>query len=382
VIVKAQAPNRCGRLPRAVRLISSRNIRDGVELARDVVAGPPGTAPLLRAGVILSERYIDLLVRSGIGSIWIEDELGADLAIAEPLTPETRGKVHRATGSALREASAALRSGSGLPTSVVDSLSGVAEAMVGDLLDVPDAALVLEDLNSFDSYTHRHSVQVTVLGLLIARRMWMQDGWTDYRGQRRRDRLEQRLRKLGVGLLIHDVGKLAVPPEILNKPGALTTDEMTVMRTHPDAGVELLRGADLSPLVLSVVRDHHERPDGTGYPRALAGTKVQEFPRIAAVADVYDAVTSERVYKPAGPPRLGVRVIREGTGTQFCSEVARHFAAIVMPYPVGHELTLPDGRVGVVSDVDPASPEAPTVRVLEHGSVTELVVDMSEPAAA
>ncbi len=372
---------RNGRLPRAVRLISSRNIRDGVELARDVVAGPPGTAPLLRAGVKLSEHYTGLLLRSGIGSIWIEDELGADLAIAEPLTAETRGKVHRATGTALREASAALRSGSGLPPSVVDSLAGVAEAMVGDLLDVPDAALVLEDLNSFDSYTHRHSVQVTVLGLLIARRMWTQDGWTDYRGQRRRDRLEQRLRKLGVALLIHDVGKLAVPPEILNKPAALTAEEMAIMRTHPDAGVELLRGADLSPLVVSVVRDHHERPDGTGYPRALAGEKVQEFPRIAAVADVYDAVTSERVYKPAGPPRLGVRVIREGVGTQFCPEVARHFAAIVMPYPVGHELKLPDGRVAVVSAVDPASPETPTVRVLEHGAVTEFAVDMSETAA-
>lgn len=153
------------------------------------------------------------------------------------------------------------------------------------------------------------------------------------------------------------------------------------MRTHPDAGVELLRGADLSPLVLSVVRDHHERPDGTGYPRAMAGTKVQEFPRIAAVADVYDAVTSERVYKPAGLPRLGVRVIREGTGTQFCPEVARHFAAIVMPYPVGHELRLPDGRVGVVSAVDPATPDLPTVRVLEDGWVTEFAVDMSETAA-
>jgi HD-GYP domain-containing protein (c-di-GMP phosphodiesterase class II) len=108
---------------------------------------------------------------------------------------------------------------------------------------------------------------------------------------------------------------------------------------------------------------------------------VQEFPRIAAVADVYDAVTSERVYKPAGPPRLGVRVIREGIGTQFCPEVARHFAAIVMPYPVGHEISLPDGRTGVVADVDPASPETPTVRVLENGSVTEFVVDLSETAA-
>jgi HD-GYP domain-containing protein (c-di-GMP phosphodiesterase class II) len=366
----------------AVRLISSRNIRDGVELARDVVAGPPGTAPLLRAGVILSERYIGLLMRSGIGSIWIEDDLGADLDIAEPLTAETRGKVHKATGVALKEASAALRSGSGMPGAVVDSLAGVAEAMVGDLLDVPDAALVLDDLHHFDSYTHRHSVQVTVLGLLIARRIWSQDGWTDFRGARRRDRLEQRLRKLGLGLLIHDVGKLAVPPEVLNKPGVLTAEEMEVMRTHPDAGVELLRGSGLSPLVLSVVRDHHERPDGSGYPRGFSGRQVQEFARIAAVADVYDAVTSERVYKPAGPPSLGVRVIREGAGTQFCHDVVRHFSAIVMPFPVGHELALPDGRTGVVSRVDPGSPYTPTVRVLEDGAVAELVVDMAAEQAA
>jgi HD-GYP domain-containing protein (c-di-GMP phosphodiesterase class II) len=361
-----------------VRLISSRNIRDGVELARDVVAGPPGSAPLLRAGVRLSERYIGLLARSGIGSIWIEDDLGADIFVAEPLTPETRGKVHRATGTALKEARTALRTGSGMPESVLDSLAAVAEAMVGDLLDVPDAALVLEDLHSFDSYTHRHSVQVTDLGLLIARRMWQKDGWTDYRGNRRRDKLEERLRKLGLGLLIHDVGKLAVPPEILNKPGALTAAETAIMRTHPQAGVELLRSADLSPLVLSVIRDHHERPDGSGYPRAHAGRQVQEFPRIAAVADVYDAVTSERVYKPAGPPHVGVRVIREGAGSQFCADVVRHFSAVVMPYPVGREIVLPDGRTGVVSASHAADPDRPTVRVLEAGRVAEFVIDMSD----
>ena len=118
------------------------------------------------------------------------------------------------------------------------------------------------------------------------------------------------------------------------------------MKTHAVAGVELLRPADLSPLALSVVRDHHERIDGSGYPDGLIGHQVQEFPRIAAVADVYDAVTSERVYKPAAPPHVGVKVIRSGTGTGFCPNVVRAFRAVVMPYPVGHEIKLPDGRVG------------------------------------
>jgi len=371
-------------MTRGVRLIPSRKIRDGVELARDVVTGPPGTAPLLRAGVRLSERYATLLPKAGVGSVWIEDELGESIDVVEPLTPETRAKVHRATGEALAAAGSALRNGSGMPPAIVDSLADVASAMVDDLLDCPDAALALEDLSSFDDYTHRHSVQVTVIGLLVARRAWTADGWTDYRGRRRYDRLEDRMRKLGLGLLVHDVGKLAVPPDILNKPGRLSDEEMGVMKGHPEAGAELLRSSDLSPLAVSVVRDHHERIDGSGYPNGLVGEKIQEFPRIAAVADVYDAVTSERVYKPAAPAHVGVAVIRNGAGGQFCPTVVRHFRGIVMPYPVGHEILLPDGRTAVVASVDAADPDKPTVRVMGGQGVEELTVDMSprEPVPA
>jgi HD-GYP domain-containing protein (c-di-GMP phosphodiesterase class II) len=361
-------------------LIPSRKIRDGVELARDIVAGPPGTAPLLRAGVKLSSRYAQLLPKAGVGSVWIEDDLGESIELAEPLSVETRAKVHKATGDALVAAGAALRSGAGMPGAIVESLNDVAGAMVDDLLDCPDAALVLDDLSSFDDYTHRHSVQVTVLGLLIARRAWSIDGWVDYRGRRRQDRLDERLRKLGLGLLVHDVGKLAVPPEILNKPGRLTDDEMAIMRTHAHAGVELLRPADLPATAISVVRDHHERIDGSGYPQGLHGAKVQEFPRIAAVADVYDAVTSERVYKPAAPAHVGVSVIRQGAGGQFCPSIVRHFAAVVMPYPVGHEVALPDGRVGVVASVDAECPDVPTVRVKGRAGVEEFTVDMTANA--
>ena len=180
---------------------------------------------------------------------------------------------------------------------------------------------------------------------------------------------------------MHDVGKLAVPPEVLNKPARLTDVEMEVMRTHPEAGVELLRAADLSPLTLSVIRDHHERPDGTGYPNALEGTTIHEFARIAAVADVYDAVTSKRVYSGAVQPHVGVNIIRHGAGTQFCTNVVRHFRAVVMPYPVGHEVVLPDGRKGVVASVDPLDPDRPTVRVPRGRAFEEVAGDMTAPPA-
>src|SRR4051812_49188880 len=155
-----------------MRLISCSKIAGGMELARDIVAGPPGTAPLLRAGVSLSERYRTALPKAGIGSIWVEDELSEGIVVVEPLRPETRARVHRATGDALSAAGDALRDGSGMPRGVVAPLNGAAEAMVADLTACPDAAVALDALSQFDSYPHRHSVQVTVLGLLIARRAW------------------------------------------------------------------------------------------------------------------------------------------------------------------------------------------------------------------
>src|SRR3954470_3577807 len=133
----------CAADDNVVRLIPSRKIRDGVELARDVVNGPPGTAPLLRAGVKLSDRYATLLPKAGVGSVWIEDELGEAIDVVEPLAPETRAKVHKATAGALHAAGAALRDGSGMPPAVVASLADVATSMVDDLLDCPEAALAL-----------------------------------------------------------------------------------------------------------------------------------------------------------------------------------------------------------------------------------------------
>jgi HD-GYP domain-containing protein (c-di-GMP phosphodiesterase class II) len=364
-----------------MRLIPCRKIRGGMELARDVVTGPPGTAPLLRTGVILSDRYAKALPKAGIGSVWIEDDLGRDIDVVEPLTPETRAKVHKATGDALDAARASLRHGAGLPDSVLGALAEVADALVGDLLEIPEAALTLDDLSNFDTYTHRHSVQVAVLGLLLARRAWSKEGWTDYRGRRRYDRFGDRLRKLGIGLLVHDVGKLAVPPEVLNKPARLTDEEMDVMRSHPEAGVELLRAADLSPLTVTVIRDHHERPDGTGYPNRLQGKAIHEFARFAAVADVYDAVTSKRVYSGAVQPHVGVKIIRDGAGSQFCTDVVRHFRAVVMPYPVGHEIVTPDGRKGVVASVNPLEPDRPIVRLPQGRGTAEEQVDMTAPPA-
>jgi HD-GYP domain-containing protein (c-di-GMP phosphodiesterase class II) len=168
--------------------------------------------------------------------------------------------------------------------------------------------------------------------------------------------------EMAMGLLIHDIGKIAIPEAVLNKPDALTAEEWELIRTHPSAGASLLPADKVSALTICIVRDHHERWDGLGYEQGREREQSHQFARIAAVADVYDAVTADRPYKRANPPHIGVKVIREGAGNQFDPDVVAHFLRIAMPYPVGHAVTLPDGSTGVVARVDPTNPERPVIR--------------------
>jgi HD-GYP domain-containing protein (c-di-GMP phosphodiesterase class II) len=238
---------------------------------------------------------------------------------------------------------------------------------------------VLSDLATADAYTHQHSIDVCALGVLLGRTLFLRDGWKDFKGRRRVDGLERRVHQLGMGLLLHDIGKLAVPGEILNKPGALTEEEHEVVRTHPDIGGQMLHSNIYSPLVRAVVREHHERWDGQGYPRGLAGEGISQLARIAAVADVYDAVTSERPYSTAQPPHVGVDIILRGSGTAFDPEVVETFRRFVLPYPVGSELRLADGSVGVVASAEPGAAHRPLVRFPDGERVVDLDV---EPLAA
>ena len=237
--------------------------------------------------------------------------------------------------------------------------------MLLEIESIGGAALALADLCSADSYTFQHSVDVTALGLLIGRRILYDRGWLDYRGQRQFTRFDERLYQLGMGLLLHDIGKLAIPLGILRKPGRLSPSEWEMMKTHPRAGFELLRGSPVSPLVKSVVLRHHERWNGSGYPDGKQGTAIHEMARIAAVADVFDAITSERAYATARPAHVGVRVILEGSGQLFDPYIVRAFSSLVAPFPPGVDVELTDGRHGIVASVPDDELDRPVVRVID-----------------
>ena len=365
-----------------MRLVGVGRVERGSVLARDVHTGTHGHVPLLTRGVVLDARKLDALERAGIHAVYVDDGLGRGIEVPEALSEQVRSQATKALGSAFDRV---LRGGPGgepaLTEQTASELSEIACAIAEELAGCGDAVLAFQDLAAADSYTIQHSVDVTAVGLLLGRRLMQESGWTNYRGERRYDRVDRRLVQLGLGLMLHDIGKLIVPTEVLNKPGPLDDAEWELMRRHPLAGIDLLASAAISPLARTVVRSHHERWDGSGYPDGKAGDAVHQFARIAAVADVYDAITSERPHRRARPPHVGWQIVVEGAGVEFDPDVVSVFRRSVAPYPPGNEIVLDDGRRGVVVSVPDYRVDRPRVRVgwdAAGNPVTPYELDLEE----
>src|SRR5919206_2372081 len=346
-----------------MRLMATRRLESGAVLGRDVFDGRSSAIPLLRKGVKLTERHREALLGVGVHAVYIEDAIGEGIEVKQAVDPDTRRRATVAVSRAFEGCKESLSNGNGVPETVVTDLQKVAEMIARDIEENADMAVALDDLASPDGYTLQHSIDVAAVGMLVGQRVFKEHGWIDHTGRRTWERRDRRLARLGLGLLLHDIGKLVIPQDILNKPGQLDEAEWELMRSHPRAGVEMLRSDLISPLVKVVVRSHHERWDGGGYPDGLAGEEIHQLARIAAPADVFDAVTSERVYASARPPDIGVQIVIDGAGRAFDPDVVDVFRRVVTPYPPGVEVELGDGRRGVVASVPQTDLTRPLVRV-------------------
>jgi putative nucleotidyltransferase with HDIG domain len=177
-------------------------------------------------------------------------------------------------------------------------------------------------LDARDSETGGHSERVADLTLAIAAEMGFVEDTDEYRN-------------LSWGALLHDVGKIAVPDNILRKPGALTSDEWETMRRHPAAGYEILLKIDFLKTASQIVMSHHERYDGGGYPRGLAGEEIPLGARIFTIADAFDAMTSDRTYRGAMPAEEALAEVLRNSGTQFDPAAVRAFLSVYRQRFVG-----------------------------------------------
>ena len=347
-----------------MRLMLTSRVPEGAHLGRDVWKGANVKTPWLRAGTTISPRYREAMLSSGLHAVYVDDEFSDGIEIRTPVREDVRRQAAETVDHALTGMRGAIDKDRAFTASFVGDMANVAMMLAREIeLRADEAGLAFGDLADADAYTFQHSIDVATLGMVIGHRLFTKRGWVDVNGRRRLDKIEDRLLRLGLGLLLHDVGKLTIHEKVLNKPGRLDPEEWELMKSHPVAGVNLLAGTNVSPLVSVVVRAHHERWDGTGYPDEKAGDAIHQFARIAAVADVFDAITSERPYKPAAPNSVGVRVIQEGRGTHFDPECVDVFLEVVAPFPPGTEVELSDGRRGVVVEVTEGLMDRPVVRL-------------------
>lgn len=325
-----------------------------------------------------SAETVDKVRALGVHEIYIDTERGLDVAEAptqeeaaqevgevleaiasDPVDPRQHATVQRAVEHARslhREASRIVRDMMGdvrLGRHIqLEQIEPLVERIVESIFRQPDAMLPLARLKNHDEYTFQHSVSVCALMTSFARTL---------------DLPREIIREIAIGALLHDVGKATVPDEILNKPAKLTDAEFAKMKNHVVQSKIILQGTPgISDIALDVAAQHHERFDGTGYPNKLAGDGISLYGQMGAIVDVYDAITSNRVYHKGMAPTEALRKLLEWSKFHFAPTLVQAFIRAVGIYPTGSLVRLESRRLAVVQAQNPENLMQPVVKVIFH----------------
>ena len=364
------------------------DVRDAVN-KKGAASGSSKNVLLLGKGMLItSTNQVRRLKEAGLNEVTIDTSKGKDSAggrVEQGPAPQMRGKVKpKPPGGRktfFKDEVQVARKIRGASVKIVKDFMGNAaqgasidhekvalasKTLTGSVFRNVDALLSLTALKDYSEHTYTHSVNVCCLTLAIA----FASGVT-----------EEEAGVIGVGGLLHDIGKSKIPLSVLDKPGPLTDDERKVIMSHPLFGEEILKSMDNVPEeAFYITGQHHEKVSGKGYPRGMDDSEMHPWGKMAAVADVYDALTSARPYKPGLPPHIALRVIFDGKGTDFDEAVVDTFIKQLGIYPVGSFVKLNTAEMGAVVEVTPDDAMRPKVGVIfsQYGKrrPSPMVVDL------
>ena len=334
------------------------------------IASQTGAMEIAQTGLVTTRQQVDVLIRRGVLTVRVDlarSKLPGIEQVVSPSPAHSAGSVRPAGSGEGRELKIRrlyqearelqgkfirhLKAGEPID---ITPLAAVAEEMVDTMFTHGDAMLCLARIRAKDAYLMEHSMNVAILLANFGRYLGL-------------DRSV--LKELTLGGLLHDVGKIMTPDEVLNKPGKLTDEEFGVMRQHVVHSYDILSNtAGITPTMLEVAANHHERLDGTGYPQRLKGDQLSLYTRMSGIVDVYDAVTADRVYKQGMQPTQAFRILLKGINQHFDAELVTKFIKCMGVYPVGTLVQLSNQRLAVVMQRNEQQPLKPVVKVIYHAT--------------
>jgi len=332
--------------------------------------------PKNKEGKITQEKVVQDITKLGIKDLYIDTNRGLDCnegqpeveveesrqkmmeKVAElPLAPmpktslfseaKVASKVHKEAKVLVSQALLDAKFGKAVDLVAVDAL---ASSLVGSVLRNKDALMCLSSLRDKDAYLMEHSVNLSVLMTSFGSHLGLP---------------EKVMREAAMGALLHDLGKVMIPNEVLQKPGKLTPEEFEIMKSHVFYSRKILEETPGVPeLAIIVASQHHEKMDGSGYPQGLKGDQISKHGRMVGIVDVYDAVTADRCYHKGMTAHQALKKLLEWSGNHLDPELVVQFIRCVGIYPVGSLVELKSGKVGVVLSQNDKLQKAPLIRVM------------------
>lgn len=297
---------------------------------------------LLNANTILKRAYLTKLELLGYVGVYIYDDISNGIVVKELLSEQTKRK----TVSALKSLN-------------LDSCRLMAHTIVDELLDNSDVSYDMIDIATYDNYTYIHCINVSVLSVIVGIGMGL--NYTQ-------------LKHLSEAALLHDIGKVNISLDVLNKKGKLTDEEMDILRCHPQEGYNMIKNnSKISGLVKNAVLSHHENEDGSGYPRQLLGKNIHIYAKIIHSCDVYDALVSNRVYRKALNPADALEYLMSNSYIMFDVYCVKKILEYVSPYPTGITVELSNGQEAIVLQQNPKHYLRPKIMILETKEEIDLM---------
>ena len=315
---------------------------------------------LQKSGLISRIETLEKLKKKALEEVYIDTQKGKDSPFSYPIQPQkdtlkptkplkeeigNAKKVYKEAVNLVGNLLKDIKLGAPIDVGPVKELANDINESV---LNNPSALQCMSQIREKDRYLLEHSINVGILMGIFGRHL----GYD-----------KKVVHTLVTGGILHDIGKIRVPNQILNKPGKLTPEEWQEMQNHVIYGVDVLeKSKNIDPIIMDVCRLHHERLDGSGYPKKLNDSNINNFGRIAAIVDVYDAITADRVYHKGKSPDEAIKFLLTLADHHLDKPLLYHFIRCMSIYPVGTLVKLSNGKLGVVTETNPSDATKPRVK--------------------